>query len=274
MSFDGFMAFDPYLSFAEGEQGFRDRIFLRKDGTPTATWYNSQHDGKGYLSSLWRIGREAYAAIAVKAEGQPTLEYFKEAAAYIRELEKDLMPQIQQLIDDGRLTLFEDRDSPAVTDVERTLEDAPDGWLLEVFMRAVRPSVVSGHIDADELPDFETLLLIVSILYLDDYIIAENLDSADLDMFYDLVHTNIASAALYRETVAAAKEAISALGRRSAKARHSPTNQQKANLLAEWDATASAYESRADFARIVSQREGIKYRTLYEWIAGHDRDKT
>ena len=58
-----------------------------------------------------------------------------------------------------------------------------------------------------------------------------------------------------------------------AEQRHARTNQQKSNLLAEWEATASEYESRADFARIVSQREGLKYRTLYDWIAAHDRAK-
>ncbi|WP_288079208.1 hypothetical protein [Pseudomonas sp.] len=61
--------------------------------------------------------------------------------------------------------------------------------------------------------------------------------------------------------------------RQRAELRHKPTNQRKAALLTEWDATASEYESRADFARIVSQREGLKYRTLYDWIAAHDRTK-
>ena len=269
MSFDGFMTFDPYLTFAEGERGFRERIFLRADGVPSATWYDSQHDGKGYLSSLWRLGREAYATIAERADGQPTASYFKEAAANIKELEKEYAPAIQQLIQDGRLTLLEDRDSPAVTDLERTLEDAPDGWLLEVFMRIVRPSVVSGHIAADELPDFELLLLIVAVLYLDDYIIAENLDAADLDMFSDLVQTNIASAKLYRETVNAAKEAVSALGRRSAKARHTPTNQQKTAALAAWDAHGANVSSMAAFARARHKEFGVTERTLYEWVRDH-----
>lgn len=62
--------------------------------------------------------------------------------------------------------------------------------------------------------------------------------------------------------------------RQRAELRHKPANQQKTALLAEWDATASEYESRADFTRIVSQREGMKYRTLYEWIARHDSAKT
>lgn len=269
MSFYGFMAFDPYLSFAEGERGFREKIFLRADGTPTATWYDVRHDGKGYLSSLWRIGRDAYATITEREGWQPSRAYFKEAAAHIRELEKDFAPQVQRLIDDGQLTLFEDRDSPAVTDLARTLEDAPDGWLLEVFMRIVRPSVVSGHIAEDDLPDFELLLLIVAILYLDYYIIAENLDAADLDVFSELVQVNIASAKLYRETVNTVNEAVSALGRRSAKARHAPTNQQKAAALAAWDAHGANVSSMAAFARTRHKEFGVTERTLYEWVRDH-----
>lgn len=48
MSFDGFMTCDPYLTFAEGERGFQERIFLRADSTPTATWYDLRHDGHGF----------------------------------------------------------------------------------------------------------------------------------------------------------------------------------------------------------------------------------
>lgn len=67
---------------------------------------------------------------------------------------------------------------------------------------------------------------------------------------------------------------LSQEARLRAEKRHAPTNQQKSRLLAEWEATARSYESRADFARIVSQRERLKYRTLYDWIAAHDRPKT
>ncbi|WP_144411512.1 hypothetical protein [Azotobacter chroococcum] len=92
MSFDGFMTFDPYLTFAEGERGFQERIFLRADGTPTATWYDLRHDGHGYLSSLWRTGCDAYATVAEKAGAQPTAGYFKAAAAYLREFERECTP--------------------------------------------------------------------------------------------------------------------------------------------------------------------------------------
>ncbi|TLP74752.1 hypothetical protein FEA48_11095 [Pseudomonas nitroreducens] len=55
--------------------------------------------------------------------------------------------------------------------------------------------------------------------------------------------------------------------------RHAATNEQKSRLLKEWADSSSEYQSRADFCRIISQREGMLYRTLYDWIARHDRDK-
>lgn len=61
--------------------------------------------------------------------------------------------------------------------------------------------------------------------------------------------------------------------RERAALRHAPTNQQKAAVLTEWDATSSDYESRADFARIIGKRDGIKERTLYDWIAAHEKSK-
>lgn len=73
------------------------------------------------------------------------------------------------------------------------------------------------------------------------------------------------------EAEALAKKKVSLAASKAAKVRHSATAEKKARLLAEWDATGGEYESRADFARIVSQREGMLYRTLYDWIAVHDR---
>ncbi|WP_324731579.1 hypothetical protein [Pseudomonas paeninsulae] len=61
--------------------------------------------------------------------------------------------------------------------------------------------------------------------------------------------------------------------RERAALRHAPTNQQKAATLTEWDATSSDYESRADFSRIIGKRDGIKERTLYDWIASHEKSK-
>ncbi|WP_271194514.1 hypothetical protein [Pseudomonas turukhanskensis] len=64
----------------------------------------------------------------------------------------------------------------------------------------------------------------------------------------------------------AQKEKISEAARTRALKRHAPTNKIKHQLLEEWRNTSSEYESRADFCRIVSRREGLKERTVYEWI--------
>ncbi|WP_448645641.1 hypothetical protein [Pseudomonas mohnii] len=69
-------------------------------------------------------------------------------------------------------------------------------------------------------------------------------------------------------------EQVSNLARERANKRHAPTNKVKADLITEWDKTSTEYRSRADFCRIVSQREGLLYRTVYDWIARHDRSKT
>lgn len=78
-------------------------------------------------------------------------------------------------------------------------------------------------------------------------------------------------AAEFARGVTSAKR--SEIARERAKKRHAPTNKAKLDLLAEWDKTACEYKSRADFCRIVSQRDGFIYRTVYDWVAGHDRSK-
>ncbi|GKQ32682.1 hypothetical protein [Pseudomonas syringae] len=65
---------------------------------------------------------------------------------------------------------------------------------------------------------------------------------------------------------------FSALAAERAKKRHQHTNAQKAELLKDWVTNGHGYESRADFVRIMSDLKGIKYRTLYEWIAHHDKE--
>lgn len=85
--------------------------------------------------------------------------------------------------------------------------------------------------------------------------------------------------AVTRETLTHCEERHSRDWRKSHEAReraalrHAPTNQQKAAALTEWDATSSDYESRADFVRIIGKRDGIKERTLYAWIAAHEKSK-
>lgn len=68
-------------------------------------------------------------------------------------------------------------------------------------------------------------------------------------------------------------KAVSNLARERAQKRHAPTNKIKSALLAEWDKNLTEYKSRADFSRIVSQRDGLLYRTVYDWIARHDRSQ-
>lgn len=57
------------------------------------------------------------------------------------------------------------------------------------------------------------------------------------------------------------------------RARNAETTKLKHRLREEWDAQKHEYESRADFARIVSKREGMIERTLYDWITEHERAK-
>jgi hypothetical protein len=57
------------------------------------------------------------------------------------------------------------------------------------------------------------------------------------------------------------------------KSRHRDTEQHKSSILAEWDRDKSGYKSRADFCRIISKRDGLKERTVYTWIANHEKLK-
>lgn len=273
MSFHRFQSFDPYLSFAEGQKGFEEKIFVRPDGEPTERWYGKDRDGKGYLSSMWRIGRDAYATIADKIGEQPSTEFFEETAKDIRSFEKDLLPSIQSFIECGQLKLLEDRDSAPVEDL-KALTDAPDGWLTEVYMRIVMPLVVAGEIPEADVADFEGLLLAAAVLYIDDYIIAAQIGHA-VDTASDLVTTNIGSAKLYRETVDAAKAAVSAVGRRSAKARHAPTNQNKAAAVADWKTEGHKFSSMRAFARECFKRYEVRdYMTVYNWLREDRKAKT
>lgn len=271
MSFHKFLSYDPYLSFAEGQQGFQDKVFLRSDGSPCESWHGKNLDGKDYLSTIWRLGRDAYATIARKLGEQPSAEFFEATATEIRALEKELLPTIQTLIERGQLALHEDRDSPALGDLN-DIADAPDGWFTEVYMRIIIPCVVSGVIAEAEAPDFESLLLAAAVLYVDDYIIAKQL-ARGADIAFELVATNIASAKLYRETIDAAKTAVSANGRRSANERHRSTNALKEKALAEWDREGSRYSGMAAFARHRHKIYEVTERTLYSWVQTHRKTK-
>lgn len=57
------------------------------------------------------------------------------------------------------------------------------------------------------------------------------------------------------------------------KAKHAETEAQKHKLLAEWDAKGKNYSSQAAFMRLVGKREGVKERTLGDWIRKHKKTK-
>lgn len=66
---------------------------------------------------------------------------------------------------------------------------------------------------------------------------------------------------------------FSNLAAERAKKRHQHMNARKAELIDDWIKNGAEYESRADFVRIMSDLKGIKYRTLYDWIANHDKEE-
>ncbi|MBF8792085.1 hypothetical protein IRZ70_04650 [Pseudomonas monteilii] len=69
-------------------------------------------------------------------------------------------------------------------------------------------------------------------------------------------------------------EIASNIARERAQKRHASTNKKKTELLDEWSRTGAEYKSRADFCRIVSRRDGMKERTLQEWIQAYERERT
>ena len=66
---------------------------------------------------------------------------------------------------------------------------------------------------------------------------------------------------------------ISTLAAERAKKRHQDMNDRKIEILNDWAVNSGEYESRSDFVRIMSDLKGIKYRTLYDWIANYDKGK-
>lgn len=69
----------------------------------------------------------------------------------------------------------------------------------------------------------------------------------------------------------AKRQEISNQAAARANIRHRDMNNRKAALIQEWIDSSHEYESRADFARIIGTLRGIKYRTLYEWIAEYEK---
>lgn len=91
--------------------------------------------------------------------------------------------------------------------------------------------------------------------------------------------TNDEAAMIYWSMIQAYKKNNALKG---ANARHKKSTELKIKLMAEWEALHDkdgqldkkyGYSSRADFSRIISSREGMKERTLYNWITEHERSK-
>lgn len=274
MSFSGFLAVDPYLTFAEGEQGFKEKLFIGLDGVPSdKSWYGKEWGGRPSLPSVWRLGREAYVVVAKKLGRNPTLQDFKEIHGEILEIEQELSPVVQNWIDTDVLVLYSDADKLPVKNLVLEMQDAPLGWLLEVFMRVSKDSVVSGEISADKLPDFEGALAAIAVMYVDSCVIASHIDGRGLDEAVDIVQMNLSSAKLYRECIDTVSLALGSRAKKASNSRHASTNALKAELVREWIESKHEYKSRADFVRIIARVHGIKERTLYEWIGQYEHSQ-
>lgn len=272
MSFSGFLAVDPYLTFADGESGFKEKLFIGLDGVPSdKSWYGKEWNGRPSLPSVWRLGREAYVLVSKKLGWNPSVQDFKNIYKEIIEVEKKFAPVAQNWIDAGVLVLYSDADEPPVKTLITEMHDAPLGWLLEVFMRAAKDSVISGEIAADKFPDFEKLLSAIAVMHVDSCVIARHIDGRGLDEAIDIVQTNLSSAKLYKECIASASLALGSRAKKASNSRHAPTNALKAKLVNEWVESRQEYKSRADFVRIVARVHGIKERTLYEWIGQYEQ---
>lgn len=86
----------------------------------------------------------------------------------------------------------------------------------------------------------------------------------------------LANEYLTKDTVAIVKTVLDAYSKtkwgKGGKARKVSAHKQR--ILDEWDETKSSYKSRADFAQIISRRDNLKERTLYDWIGAHKKLNT
>lgn len=269
-----FQTFDPFMSFDKSGHGFREKVFLKADGkSATPARYEESRDRSAYLSSLWRMGREAYATLGEKYGDELTTDFFEANLAAIKELERSLIPAIQGFVDGGSLTLRARGDYDAVEDVTQLLDEGSRGTVAEVFMRCLIPLVIAGEIAGDEVADFEGVFLTIAISNIDDCLVANHIGH-DASGALELVMSNIASATLYRETIDAAKGALSAAARRSAEARHRSNSQQRAAALADWEAEGHNFSSMRAFARECYKRYEVKdFTTVYNWVREHRKNK-
>jgi len=277
MSFEGFRTLDPYMTFAEPERGRNAEIFVQVDGTPAVpaiaflVWVGEQRDTKRLLSTAWRIGREAYSTVAANLGYQPRAGYFVETARLIRETEKNLIPALEPMVENGQLVIQGWRSFPARTSLSVMLEHAPEGWLLEIFMRTQLPELVSGATVAPM--DFDVLLSAIAVTHLDSYLAVQYGGKADQELAFKALMASVGAARLYSDVVKAAKNAASSAARRAATAGHSRTNSLKLEALQEWERTGLGLSSIAAFARIYHERFEVRERTLYGWVSKHQKAK-
>ncbi|MBJ9978434.1 hypothetical protein IAE35_23895 [Pseudomonas sp. S75] len=71
-----------------------------------------------------------------------------------------------------------------------------------------------------------------------------------------------------------ARKKVSLSASLAASARHKETSESKLKALSCWDATGGNFSSRAAFARTKHKEYGVTERTLYGWIASHERSRT
>lgn len=262
------LAYDPLLSFADGEKGNVQKTFINSEGRPPSSRYESSVE---HTSTVWREGKKTYQAIVEIIGTQPGAEELQEIYKDVREFEK----QIATAFDTQGIHTH-DVSGQRIESVTEILEEYTTGAVLEMFATFIQGHSISIFEDNESAPEevrIDLWLYVCALFSLDDYIIAEFMDGRGLDEAASFFYGFLKSAELYRQTIEAAKTALSAAGRKSANARHAVTNELKARLLEEWDAQKHEYKNRADFARIVSRREKMKERTLYEWIAQHERNK-
>ncbi|QLL15466.1 hypothetical protein [Pseudomonas chlororaphis] len=203
----------------------------------------------------------------------PTIQDFKEIYGEISDIEEEFAPVVQSWIDADVLVLYSNADEAPVKNLVSEITDAPFGWLLDVFMRVSKDSIISGEISADKFPDFEKLLAAIAVMHVDSCVIASHIDGRGLDEAIDIVQTNLSSAKLYRECIDSVSLALGSRAKKASKSRHAPTNLLKSKLVNEWAESKHEYKSRADFVRIVARVNGVKERTLYEWIGQYEQSQ-
>ncbi|SFQ07805.1 hypothetical protein [Pseudomonas borbori] len=270
----GFLTFDPFRTFAEGEKGVREKIFVTADGTPTESkCYGKSRDGKVYLLAAWRIGQEAYSIVADRLGQQPTISDFVEIAEAIRALEATIAHSAQDVTDDDT-DQSKDKNSESLSDVETIVDGSPEKSFLLACTQALMPKIIFEPNMVKDLPDFDALLSAAAVMKIDGYILCEQLGSSDQDLYLQDIMTYATAAKLFKQTLTIAQEVISAQGKKSATARHKQTNEQKAIALNEWDARGNTYSSSAAFARFCHKKYGVTERTLCDWVREHRKTKT